>query len=51
MKLKSHVSALALASASLAALTGTAQAWSLEEAAKPYAGTEVERAVPRPSGL
>ncbi|OYX22257.1 MAG: sugar ABC transporter [Rhodobacterales bacterium 32-66-9] len=42
MKLKSHVSALALASASIAALTGAAQAWTLEEAAKPYAGTELE---------
>jgi multiple sugar transport system substrate-binding protein len=42
MKLKSHVSALAVASASLAALGGAAQAWSLEEAAKPYAGTELE---------
>ncbi len=42
MKLKSHVGALALASVSLAALAGTAQAWSLEEAAKPYAGTELE---------
>ncbi|MFN3577048.1 MAG: ABC transporter substrate-binding protein, partial [Tabrizicola sp.] len=42
MKLKSHVSALALASASLAGLAGAAQAWSLEEAAKPYAGTELE---------
>ena len=42
MKLKSHVSALALASASLAGLADAAQAWSLEEAAKPYAGTELE---------
>ena len=42
MKLKSHVSALALASASIAVLTGAAQAWTLEEAAKPYAGTELE---------
>lgn len=36
---KSHVSALALA---IAAVGSQANAWSLEEAAKPYAGTEVE---------
>jgi multiple sugar transport system substrate-binding protein len=42
MKLKSHVSAVALTAASLAGLTGAASAWTLEEAAKPYAGTEIE---------
>lgn len=42
MKLKSHISAVALAAASLAGLAGAAQAWSLEEAAKPYAGTVVD---------
>ena len=38
MKLKFATSALALATV---AMTGTASAWSLEEAAAPYAGTEV----------
>ena len=38
MKLKLTASVLALASV---AMTGTANAWSLEEAAAPYAGTEV----------
>jgi multiple sugar transport system substrate-binding protein len=42
MKLKTHVSALALASAAAVGATGAAQAWTLEEAAKPYAGTELE---------
>jgi multiple sugar transport system substrate-binding protein len=41
MKLKMHASALALA---VSAVLGTGQvnAWTLEEAAKPYAGTELE---------
>ena len=38
MKLKFAASALALATVAMA---GTANAWSLEEAAAPYAGTEV----------
>ncbi|EPX87586.1 carbohydrate ABC transporter substrate-binding protein, CUT1 family [Rubellimicrobium thermophilum DSM 16684] len=42
MTFKSHISAVALAAASLAGLAGAAQAWSLEEAAKPYAGTVVD---------
>lgn len=42
MKLKSHVSALALAASVAAAGGGQAHAWSLEEAAKPYAGTVVD---------
>jgi len=42
MKLKSHVSAIALAASAMAGLAGAAQAWTLEEAAKPYAGTELE---------
>jgi multiple sugar transport system substrate-binding protein len=41
MKLKLRTSMLALATASLMAAGGQAGAWSLEEAAKPYAGTEV----------
>lgn len=41
MKLKSYTSALALAAFGLLAAGGQAGAWSLEEAAKPYAGTEV----------
>jgi multiple sugar transport system substrate-binding protein len=42
MKLKSQVSAFALIAASLAGLSGAAHAWTLEDAAKPYAGTELE---------
>ncbi len=42
MKLKSHASALALGSAMSVATAGAADAWTLEEAAKPYAGTELE---------
>lgn len=42
MKLKTELSALALASAAVLGVTGQAGAWSLEEAAKPYAGTELE---------
>ncbi|MBA3323980.1 MAG: sugar ABC transporter substrate-binding protein [Rhodobacteraceae bacterium] len=42
MKLKSHASALALGSAMAVATAGAADAWTLEEAAKPYAGTELE---------
>ncbi len=41
MKRKSYASALAFAAA-LCAAGGTANAWSLEEAAKPYAGTTVD---------
>ncbi len=41
MKLKMHASALALAATS-ALTAGQAGAWSLEEAAKPYAGTVVD---------
>jgi multiple sugar transport system substrate-binding protein len=41
MKLKMHASALALA-ATAALSAGQASAWSLEEAAKPYAGTVVD---------
>lgn len=42
MKLKTELSALALASAAVLGVAGQAGAWSLEEAAKPYAGTELE---------
>ena len=42
MKLKMHVSALALAASAAFVVGGQAQAWTLEEAAKPYAGTELE---------
>ncbi len=42
MKLRSCASALALASAAALAPAGQASAWSLEEAAKPYAGTTVD---------
>jgi multiple sugar transport system substrate-binding protein len=38
MKLKLHVSALAAVTAAL----GAGLAWTLQEAAKPYAGTELE---------
>ena len=42
MKLQSQLGALALATL-LSGVTATAQAeWSLEEAAKPYAGTEID---------
>jgi multiple sugar transport system substrate-binding protein len=41
MKLKLQTSALALAASALLVTGGQAGAWSLEEAAKPYAGTEV----------
>jgi multiple sugar transport system substrate-binding protein len=41
MKLKLQTSALALAASAFMAMGGQAGAWSLEEAAKPYAGTEV----------
>ncbi|WP_108658621.1 ABC transporter substrate-binding protein [Acuticoccus kandeliae] len=41
MKLRTTVSALAL-TAAMAFGSGAAQAWSLEEAAKPYAGTTVD---------
>lgn len=42
MRLRTQVSTLALAASAVLGLSGAAQAWSLEEAAKPYAGTEVE---------
>ena len=42
MKLKTQVSAMALAASATLGVTGQAGAWSLEEAAKPYAGTELE---------
>lgn len=42
MKLKTELSALALASAAVLGVAGQAGAWTLEEAAKPYAGTELE---------
>jgi multiple sugar transport system substrate-binding protein len=42
MRLKSHASALALGAALTVAAAGAAGAWTLEEAAKPYAGTEVD---------
>lgn len=42
MKLNSHASALALAAAAALGSASQASAWSLEEAAKPYAGTELE---------
>ena len=42
MALKNRVSALALSTALVAAGAQTAQAWSLEEAAKPYAGTTID---------
>ena len=55
MKLRSRASAVAIGAAlAAAAASGPAGAWSLEEAAKPYAGTELEvifstdRAMPRP---
>ncbi len=42
MKLKLQTSAFALAASAVMVAGGQAQAWSLEEAAKPYAGTELE---------
>ena len=42
MKFKSEVSAIALAATASFGVAGQAGAWSLEEAAKPYAGTAVE---------
>lgn len=42
MKLKLQTSALALAASAWIVTGGQVQAWSLEEAAKPYAGTELE---------
>jgi multiple sugar transport system substrate-binding protein len=43
MRLMSHVSSIALAAAlAFGTVIDDAKAWSLEEAAKPYAGTEVE---------
>ncbi len=42
MKLRSCASALALASAAALTPAGQASAWSLEEAAKPYAGTTLD---------
>jgi multiple sugar transport system substrate-binding protein len=42
MKLKVQTSALALAASAIMVTGGQVKAWSLEEAAKPYAGTELE---------
>ncbi len=42
MRTKLQVSALALAASAALAVDGQANAWTLEEAAKPYAGTELE---------
>lgn len=42
MKFRTEVSALALAASATLGLTGQVAAWTLEEAAKPYAGTELE---------
>ncbi len=42
MKLKSHISALALCAGLSFTALGSAQSWTLEEAAKPYAGTTVD---------
>ena len=42
MRMKMQVSALALAASAAVAVGGQAKAWTLEEAAKPYAGTELE---------
>ncbi len=42
MKTKLQVSALALAASAAVSVGGQANAWTLEEAAKPYAGTELE---------
>ncbi len=42
MTLKRHVSTFALAAVGLMAAGGQADAWTLEEAAKPYAGTTVD---------
>ena len=42
MKFKKQVSVLALTAGAAFGMSGTAGAWTLEEAAKPYAGTELE---------
>lgn len=42
MKFKKQVSVLALTAGAAMGLSGQAGAWTLEEAAKPYAGTELE---------
>ncbi|MGB8812171.1 MAG: sugar ABC transporter substrate-binding protein [Paracoccaceae bacterium] len=42
MNLKLHVSALALAASAVLTAGGQANAWTLEEAAKPYAGTVID---------
>lgn len=42
MGMKLQVSALALAASAVLTVGGQANAWTLEEAAKPYAGTELE---------
>ncbi len=42
MRMKMQVSALALAASAAVAVGGQAKSWTLEEAAKPYAGTELE---------
>lgn len=42
MKIKKQVSVLALTAGAAFGISGTAGAWTLEEAAKPYAGTELE---------
>lgn len=42
MKFRTQVSAIALAASAAIGMTGQAGAWTLEEAAKPYAGTELE---------
>jgi len=42
MKFKKQVSVLALTAGAAFGMSGTAGAWALEEAAKPYAGTELE---------
>ena len=42
MRMKLQVSALALAASAVLTVGGQAKAWTLEEAAKPYAGTELE---------
>ena len=42
MRMKLQVSALALAASAVLTAGGQANAWTLEEAAKPYAGTELE---------
>jgi multiple sugar transport system substrate-binding protein len=42
MRMNLQVSALALAASAVLTVGGQAKAWTLEEAAKPYAGTELE---------